>query len=438
MSKSLTDSLKLFFTDKSISFDIIFFSTLLIIIPIALITGPALPDILLSLIALYFLIKSFLQKLWHYYQNPIVIGFLIFCGYSIFRSLFSEMPLESLTREGSVFYFRYIFFAMGVWYLLDKNTHLPKCLLLILLACATLVCIDGIYQYIFDVNFFGNPKFTSGRLTGLMGDEPIIGRYISYISIFTFALIYQNFYKSKKFLLSTSLFLLICLVMVFLSGERAPFIYLLFFIFFIFVFFPNFRIYNITGILLSIIIVFSLIQIKPEAKTRMIDYTIIQFNEINDKKLPILPFSNHHIEHLMSAYKMFLENPIFGNGTNTFSFYCEKPQYKVSITSCSSHPHNYYIQLLSELGLIGILFLLSFFIYWSYKLFMGFLVFHKKKRINSINGDFRIYVIVLFIYWWPLIPHMSFYNNWNNVMLMLPLGFFFKNYYGNRLHGNLY
>ena len=126
MFRSLTNLTKLFFTDTSIRLDIKFFSTLLILIPIALITGPALPDILLSLIALYFLIKSFLQKLWHYYQNPIVIGFLIFCGYSIFRSLFSEMPLESLTREGSVFYFRYIFFAMGVWYLLDKNIHLPK------------------------------------------------------------------------------------------------------------------------------------------------------------------------------------------------------------------------------------------------------------------------------------------------------------------------
>ena len=41
--------------------------------------------------------------------------------YGILRSIFSEFPIESLTKEGSVFFFRYIFFSMGVWYLLDNN-----------------------------------------------------------------------------------------------------------------------------------------------------------------------------------------------------------------------------------------------------------------------------------------------------------------------------
>ena len=53
---------KSLFNDKSIPFDVLFFSILLITIPIVLISGPALPDIFLSLIALYFLIKSILKK----------------------------------------------------------------------------------------------------------------------------------------------------------------------------------------------------------------------------------------------------------------------------------------------------------------------------------------------------------------------------------------
>ena len=75
----LINPFKFLFTDKSISFDIIFFSTLLFLIPVALITGPAIPDIFLSLIALYFLIKSIWKKKWHYYQNPIFYGFILFC-----------------------------------------------------------------------------------------------------------------------------------------------------------------------------------------------------------------------------------------------------------------------------------------------------------------------------------------------------------------------
>ena len=49
---------KALISDRSFSLDVLFFSTLLILIPIALVTGPALPDIFLSLIALYFLIIS--------------------------------------------------------------------------------------------------------------------------------------------------------------------------------------------------------------------------------------------------------------------------------------------------------------------------------------------------------------------------------------------
>lgn len=65
------DHFKHLFTDKSISYDVLFFSILLILLPIVLVTGPALPDIFLSLIAIYFLIKSILEKKWSYYKNPV-------------------------------------------------------------------------------------------------------------------------------------------------------------------------------------------------------------------------------------------------------------------------------------------------------------------------------------------------------------------------------
>ena len=95
-----------------------------ILLPIVLITGPALPDIFLSLIATYFLVKSIWKKKWKYYKNKIVYGFLAFSFFGIVRSFLSDMPIDSLMNEGSLFYFRYIFFGMGVWYLLDNNPHI--------------------------------------------------------------------------------------------------------------------------------------------------------------------------------------------------------------------------------------------------------------------------------------------------------------------------
>ena len=75
MIEKITYPFRQMIIDKSLSIDVIFFSILLICLPIVLITGPALPDIFLSLISFYFLIKSVKHKLWNYYKNPIFFVF---------------------------------------------------------------------------------------------------------------------------------------------------------------------------------------------------------------------------------------------------------------------------------------------------------------------------------------------------------------------------
>lgn len=432
MNNIVIEPFKLLFTDKSISLDIIFFSILLILIPIVLITGPALPDIFLSLIAFYFLLKSVLNKNWKYYKNIIVYGFLIFSLYGIIRSLLSDMPFESLTNEGSIFYFRYIFFAMGVWYLLDHNPYLSKCLLITSALCLIIVCSDGLYQYFVGLNLFGNEKHTASRLTGFFGKEPILGRYIAYSSIFTFALIYQNFKKTKKLMIISVLFLVLCEVIVFLTGERVPFFYMSFFTLLILIFIPQYRIYRILGILTSIIILVGIMSINPTAKKRMIDNTI---DEMSQTKLPFLPYGESYEKHYISALKMFTDNPIFGLGTNTYRFQCDKPNYNFD-SKCNSHPHHFYIQVLAELGIVGFLFLASFFVYLFLIGFRQLIFMISFNKSRQLPFEHLLCPMVLFVYWWPIIPHMSLYNNWNNVIMMLPLGFFMKYFYGNKVYGN--
>ena len=424
----LSDPIRLMFSDKNISLDVLFFSLLLCLIPIALTTGPALPDIFLSLIGLYFLILSISQKLWIYYKNPITIGFLIFSFYGILRSLFSDMPIESLLNEGSVFYFRYIFFAMGVWYLLDKNYYLAKCLLLITVACLLFVCLDGFYQYLNEKNLFGNIKHTGNRLTGLMGDEPVIGRYIAYLSLFSFTLIYQNFQKSKIMMFLSITYLVICEVLVFLSGERVPLFLISFFCILVLIYMPDYRIYRLIGIFVSFILIYGILEIKPNAKIRMIDQTIEQMKET---KIPFLPYNKGYEEHYISAITLFKNKPLFGVGTNTYRFQCDNNNYKLK-SNCNSHPHHYYLQVLAELGIVGFLFLFTFFASLLYIGIRQLIYIITKNKSKQLPFETLLYPMILFIYWWPLIPHMSFYNNWNNVMVMLPLGFFMRYYFNKK------
>ena len=100
------------------------------------------------------------------------------------------------------------------------------------------------------------------------------------------------------------------------------------------------------SLIISAAIIFSFISINPNAKSRIVDLTKIQL------KQTYLPYSSHHEEHYISALKMLNDKPIFGIGTNLFRLKCGHPKYafKRIEGSCSTHPHNYYIQLLLSLN----------------------------------------------------------------------------------------
>ena len=98
------------------------------------------------------------------------------------------------------------------------------------------------------------------------------------------------------------------------------------------------------------------------------------------------------------------------------------PQYSVNSllkfkNGCNTHPHNFYIQLLAETGLIGFIFILSLFIYLSLKIVKN--IFFKSFKDSEI-----CILIGFFVVLWPLTTNGNFFNNWINLISFYPLGFF--------------
>ena len=63
---------------------------------------------------------------------------------------------------------------------------------------------------------------------------------------------------------------------------------------------------------------------------------------------------------------MFLDKPIFGHGPKMFRVICKKNKYATGVRPCDTHPHNFYIQLLAETGIIGFSFLFIALVYVIY------------------------------------------------------------------------
>ena len=161
--------------------------------------------------------------------------------------------------------------------------------------------------------------------------------------------------------------------MIYRSGDRSAFGLILLYSFIFFLLNHSLR-KRMIYIFLSIILISTIFTLQnPKIFNRHVIDTIGQFkgkyyenffnHEVNETKLDFMIFSFHHQTHFSTAFRMFLDKPIFGHGPKMFRYKCSDKNYKIDQHSCSTHPHNIYAQFLSELGLVGLIFLLLTMIY---------------------------------------------------------------------------
>ena len=171
-------------------------------------------------------------------------------------------------------------------------------------------------------------------------------------------------------------------------------------------------------LIFSVIFMILISSLDNEVKKRNIDQTISQMNLNSEGE--IIPFSATHERLYKAAWKMFLDKPIFGLGTNLFRQNCDKSKYSEG-PSCSTHPHNTYLQILAETGLIGFLFLIIALYYFCKNIIIHLLFKYRRKQYFS---DFEICLLSgIIIYLWPIIPTGNFFTNWLSILMFINLPF---------------
>jgi len=221
---------------------------------------------------------------------------------------------------------------------------------------------------------------------------------------------------------------LLLLIVILLTGERAALLIFIFSIFFIFIF--KKKIINFLFILAFLLsLIFFSAQKIESINTRFIKLfdgwgsTSKHISIVN--KIIESPWSFHY----QAAIELFLEKPIFGHGPKSFRIMCENTNidkktreqrdYYRDYRACSTHPHNYLLEFLSEHGMVGGVFFIG----------LIFIVFNSicKKCKNNKDNDLLILIgigsLILAITF-PFKPSGSFFSTFNASMLFYIFGFF--------------
>ena len=377
-------------------------------------------DLWLSLIAVIFLIRCTIKKDWTWIgQKWFVFAFLLWIT-GLISSILG--PYKDFSFLQGFVWIRFPIYAAAAQVWLGKDDNIRIVMFVSILIGMIIMCAILTAEI-----FLDGPKT---RLMWPYGDL-VPGSYLTKISlpVYCALIVTLTFNLARKKILSFTL-CIFSLIMVFFTGERGNFLIRFFSgVFALFSFKPNLKnVLKFFSIFFILILFFSVLFAKFN-KTLFDRYTTSFFNSI-----PVLNTDkNYYWGAWRSGIQQGFSKPIIGLGPSSLRKNCKQvgyddnslPIYKLNSPEikwlpgknyCGNHPHNFYIQLFAETGIIGL-------ILGSLMFFYIIKTCYDEKLSNPNCILTSICYIIPLAFFFPLQQTGSFFGQWNNLFIWFPIGF---------------
>ncbi len=350
----------------------------------------------------------------------LLIDYLIFLlfFFSVISTLKNFTTLGNIIFIKSILDLRFAIFFLVIRTLLVSKIVNLKLLSIISLTSSILLSFDIFLQHLIGHDIFNFEPF-DGRYNGFFEHEAIAGSYIQKFFLLSLLSIFLLDLKKITKIIFITIIINILGLGTLLSLDRMPFIIFIFILFILFALLKNFRILFLSNIaLLALLFVFliknyDLVKVRYEYLNRDINFSSIYnipiiknnidiSNNINisqDKRL----FYGDYSKLYRTAYLVFLNNYLIGSGVKSFFYECIKLTSNKEIISCNNHPHNIYLEIFVNLGIIGMLIFIIFLFFLIKKIIQNLL---NKDNIN--NNQKIVLIIMLSIFIAELIPFRSY------------------------------
>ena len=291
-------------------------------------------DVYISIVALTFLIRSLKNRDFAWLEFFWVKSVFIFWGICLLSAVMSPSP--SYAFGEALIWIRFPLFAMATAFWLGVDKRLL--LLMFFSTASTILLMCGILAAEMATEGF------KSRLSWPY-DDLVPGNYLAKVGlpVIVFSTSLFLFLKGSKSLLSGG-FCLLVIGMTMMTGERINFLITLFAVLLaIFIWETSWkkRFFYITVVSALPILIFAII---PSTFDR---FAISFFNQ-----LPLYKGSPYY-DAMAPAWLIFQQSPTLGIGPGNFRYLCADLIQPDLGYPCHNHPHNFYLQILSETGSLG-------------------------------------------------------------------------------------
>ncbi|MDB2469196.1 O-antigen ligase family protein [Alphaproteobacteria bacterium] len=349
-------------------------------------------DIWLSVLAIAFVIRSIFKRDGAWLRVFWVKACFLFLAVCTLSSALSAIPSYAFS-EG-IAWFRFPLFAMATVFWLAKDKRLLYAMLIS--TALGMFLMTGIL--VAEMIIEGQK---GGRLSWPY-DDLVSGNYLSKVGLPAFSIMVALAIGAKPKLASIMGGLsFISIIMSVLTGERINFLIracsgMLAAL----VWQPNWWRYIIL-IVVEIFAIFAVFVIMPNVQGRFINEVV--------NSAPTGPHSDYY-QVMGAGLTVFETAPVLGIGPATHRELCPSILGKTSEFRCDNHPHNYYIQLLTETGVIGLITGSVMIISIIWAAFAGW----RQNRANVVAATAFVVPFGLFF---PIQSTADFFGQWNNIFM---------------------
>ena len=367
-----------------------YFTLLFCLVPLSIILGPTVSLVNIILIDFSFIILLIYLKDFSFLKKNTLVYFYILFIYLLFNSLISIDPSINLGRN--LGFIRIIIFFLAFNYFFNVNFFYKK-VFLVWFLIVSIVVFDIFFENFFGRNILGFKSEFYGRNVSFFKDEYIVGGYLYGLYLILIGYLFDKYgAKHKKFIIFFSLILLIAIIS---TGERSNSIKALISLVIFYTIILNVSVRKkLLSIIFGLILIAGFISSSESLKLRFYDQI-----------KAMATGNNYYFTIYNSGFEVFKRYPFFGVGNKNYRVEtCEKFEELKEIYICTTHPHQIYIEFLSEHGLVGTIFLLFIF----YKLIFSKIIMVIKNR-SCLQLSALIYLVLIFL---PLLPSGAFFSDY--------------------------